>query len=48
LNAAVIDGLLRGLDLQLLLERANRLAGHKCGRQGLDGLVGSARDQGLA
>lgn len=46
-NAAVIDGLLSGLDLRALLERANRLAGHKCGRQGLGGLVSSARRAGL-
>jgi ketohexokinase len=46
-NAAVIDGLLAGLDLRALLERANRLAGHKCGRQGLGGLVASARRAGL-
>ena len=31
-----------------LLERANRLAGHKCGRRGLDGLVASARSEGWA
>jgi ketohexokinase len=46
-NAAVIDGFISGLDLRALLERANRLAGHKCGRQGLGGLVASARRRGL-
>jgi ketohexokinase len=54
-NAAVIDGLLEvGLDaattdhgLVELLRRANRLAGHKCGQDGLDGLVASARAAGL-
>lgn len=46
-NAAVIDGMLRGLELRSLLERANRIAGHKCGRQGLDGLIDSAADAGL-
>jgi ketohexokinase len=54
-NAAVIDGLLEwGLQaaatdagLSALLARANRLAGHKCGRDGLDGLVASARAAGL-
>jgi ketohexokinase len=46
-NAAVIDGLLTGLALDALLARANRLAGHKCGRPGFDGLVASARAAGL-
>jgi ketohexokinase len=46
-NAAVIDGLLMGLALDGLLARANRLAGHKCGRPGFDGLVASARAAGL-
>lgn len=46
-NAAVIDGMLQALDLPQLLTRANRLAGHKCGRRGLDGLVASARKQTL-
>ncbi|MCG6939624.1 MAG: PfkB family carbohydrate kinase [Thiohalocapsa sp.] len=54
-NAAVIDGLLEtglaaactGAGLGALLERANRLAGHKCGRDGLDGLVDSARAAAL-
>jgi ketohexokinase len=41
-NAAVIDGLLRRLTLPAVLGRANHLAGHKCGRQGLAGLVASA------
>jgi len=46
-NAAVIDGMLRGLDLSRMLARANRLAGHKCGRRGLEGLVASARAEAL-
>jgi len=41
-NAAVIDGMLAGLDLLTLLARTNRIAGHKCGRDGLDGLIASA------
>ncbi len=47
-NAALIDGLLAGIALDALLERANRLAGHKCGRRGLDGLVACARSEGWA
>lgn len=54
-NAAVIDALLdMGLDractdagLGELLQRANRLAGYKCGHDGLDGLVTAARASGL-
>lgn len=46
-NASIIDGLLRGLDLPSLLSRANRIAGHKCGRHGLDGLIDSAANAGL-
>lgn len=42
-NAALIDGLVAGLGLEALLPRATALAGHKCGRQGLTGLVASAR-----
>ena len=38
-NAAVIDGLLRGLPLRSVLAAANRLAGRKCGLIGLAGLV---------
>ena len=45
-NAAIIDGFLRGLGLEPQLARATALAGHKCGRPGLSGLVASARDQG--
>lgn len=41
-NAAVIDGLLRGLALPAALGRANQLAGYKCGQQGLAGLVEGA------
>jgi len=47
LNAAAIDGLLAGLGLPELLARANWLAGHKCGRRGLEGLVASARVGGF-
>jgi len=46
-NAAVIDGLLRGSTLPATLGRANRLAGFKCGRMGIDGLVASARAEGF-
>lgn len=41
-NAAVIDGLLDGLTLPEVLVVANRLAGRKCGRVGLAGLVEGA------
>jgi ketohexokinase len=46
-NAGLIDGLLAGLDLPAVLARANRLAGHKCGRVGLDGVAASACAAGL-
>jgi ketohexokinase len=46
LNAAVIDGLLAELPLAEILGRANRLAGYKCGRAGLAGLVAEARGTG--
>jgi ketohexokinase len=46
-NAAVIDALLRGLGVADMLLHANRIAGHKCGREGLDGLAESAHDAGL-
>lgn len=46
-NAAVIDGMLAGLDLPGLLAKANALAGHKCGRPGLDDVVDTARGRGL-
>jgi ketohexokinase len=46
-NAAVIDGMLAGLDPPELLARANGLAGHKCGMRGLDGVVASARGVGV-
>ncbi|MGA7983221.1 MAG: PfkB family carbohydrate kinase [Chromatiaceae bacterium] len=46
-NAAVIDGLLAGLAPPDVLARANLLAGHKCGRDGLAGLGESARSEGL-
>jgi ketohexokinase len=37
-NAGLIDALLQGKSPRQALERANRLAGRKCARQGLDGL----------
>lgn len=46
-NAAAIDALLAGLPLAGVLARANRLAGFKCGREGLDGLITDARAAGL-
>jgi len=46
-NAAVIDGLLLGLALPAALDRANRLAGYKCGRLGLAGLVADAARAGF-
>lgn len=46
-NAAVIDGLLRGLALPVALGRANHLAGYKCGRQGLDALIEDAAAVGF-
>jgi len=46
-NAAVVDGLLAGLDPPALLARCNALAGHKCGMWGFEGLVESARVAGL-
>ncbi|WP_240905966.1 PfkB family carbohydrate kinase [Thiorhodococcus mannitoliphagus] len=46
LNAAVIDGLLRALTPREAVVRAVRLAGLKCGRIGLDGLVAEARRTG--
>jgi len=46
-NAALVDGLLAGLALPDLLARCNKLAGHKCGRMGLDDLVASAREAGV-
>ncbi len=38
-NAGVIDGLLRGEAVSTCLLRGVRLAGRKCGQEGLDGLV---------
>jgi ketohexokinase len=38
LNAGIIDGLLRGEDLEQALTFAVRLAGKKCGQPGLEGL----------
>ncbi|MCF1183426.1 PfkB family carbohydrate kinase [Marichromatium gracile] len=42
LNAGVIDGLLRGLELAAASARAVRLAGFKCARPGLDDLIDAA------
>jgi ketohexokinase len=47
LNAGVIDGLLRRLPPAEAVNRAVRLAGIKCGRVGLSGLVEAARGKGL-
>ena len=47
LNAGVIDGLLRGISIGEVVARAVRLAGIKCGRVGLGGLVQAAREQGF-
>ncbi len=38
-NAGIIDGLLRGLNLENALDNAVQLAGEKCGRVGLHGLI---------
>lgn len=46
-NGGVIDGLLGGLPAAEAVAHAVRLAGHKCGRPGVDGLVASARTLGL-
>lgn len=46
-NAALIDGLLAGLDPRVLLARCNGLAGYKCGLPGFDGLVAGARGAGI-
>ena len=46
-NAGVIDGLLRGLPPGEAVARAVRLAGYKCGRYGLDGLIQDAARAGI-
>jgi len=46
-NAAVVDGRLAGLTPSALLRHCNMLAGHKCGRLGLDDLGTSAREAGI-
>jgi len=46
-NAGVIQALLQGLSDEQAVVRATRLAGFKCGRSGLDGVVGQARASGL-
>jgi len=45
-NAALIHGLVCGLEPQALLDGCNALAGHKCGRMGMDDLVASAGGTG--
>jgi ketohexokinase len=47
LNAAIIDGLLCGLDPETTVERAVWLAGFKCGRHGLEGLISEANRAGF-
>ena len=47
LNAGMIDGLLRGLEPGDALARAVALAGLKCGRSGLEGLVRAAQKGGI-
>lgn len=47
LNAGVIDGLVHGLELGEAVRRAVMLAGIKCGRIGLAGLVEAARAAGF-
>lgn len=46
-NAGVIHGLVSGLTVHQALEFASRLAGHKVGQQGLEGLGAWARDNPL-
>ncbi|EXJ15891.1 PfkB family carbohydrate kinase [Imhoffiella purpurea] len=46
-NAAVIDALARSLTPRESVERAVGLAGFKCGRIGLEGLIDEARNAGL-
>jgi len=46
-NAGVIHALMRGLEPRTAVGQAVRLAGFKCGRIGLDGLVEEARRAGL-
>lgn len=46
-NAAMIDGLLGGRPPADALRRANRVAGFKCGRLGVDGLVAAGRAAGV-
>ena len=45
-NAGLIDGLLDGHDPLAAVSRANRIAGYKCGRPGLDHLIADARRDG--
>ncbi len=45
-NATLIDSLRKGLPLEVVLERATSLAGHKCGQRGLDGVVANAQRAG--
>jgi ketohexokinase len=46
-NAAVIHALLENRPLDQILSYATRLAGHSCGREGIDDTVDSARGAGI-
>ncbi len=46
-NAGLIDALLDGLPPEAAVGRANRIAGYKCGRRGLDGLIADAERDGV-
>ncbi|MBK1647317.1 PfkB family carbohydrate kinase [Rhabdochromatium marinum] len=46
-NAVLIDALLRGAVPAEAMARANRVAGYKCGRSGLEGLIDAAAGAGL-
>ncbi len=46
-NAGVIDGLVRGWDPERAVTGAVQLAGFKCGRVGLDGLIGELERSGM-
>ena len=44
-NAGIIDGLMQNQGLESALSAACRLAGHKCGMPGIDGLICSLKNQ---
>jgi ketohexokinase len=46
-NAALIDGLVRGMPSESLLHYANRCAGYKCSMHGITGLIERAASSGL-